>query len=94
MDDRNDDELWFQRNAARRYRLRNATETESERIGCADCWCVAMKGGALYVFASENPPIDSDVSCSRFLADVGFFHRHQKSDAESYGRRSLAVSLG
>jgi hypothetical protein len=87
-----DDRRWFVNHTARRFRLRPASTLEAARIGADECHAISCKGGGVHIFATETLPNDSDASLSTFLHGIGFFHRHQASDAESYSRRTMAVS--
>jgi hypothetical protein len=88
------DDLWFCDRPERRFRLRVASEQEADRIGADVCHVVACKGGGIYLFSGANLPNDSDASLSTFLHGFGFFSRHQRTDDETFRRRTMAVSTG
>jgi hypothetical protein len=68
-----DDEIYFQQNTARRYKLRPAEPHEAAKIGVKTAWAIACKGGHCCIFATERVPGDNDASLSRFLSDIQFF---------------------
>jgi hypothetical protein len=87
-----DDRRWFTNHTARRFRLRQASAQEAEWIGADNCHVISCKGGGVYVFKTETLPNDSDASLSTFLHQFGCFNRHQRSDAEAFRRRTMAIS--
>jgi hypothetical protein len=88
-----DDHRWFTNHTARRFRLRAAAPVEAEQIGADVCYVIATKGGgAVYVFATETLPSDSDAALSTFLHSFGMFRRHARSDDEAFRRRTMAIS--
>jgi hypothetical protein len=74
------DDIWFCDRPERRFRLRPASEQEAERIGAGNCMSISTKGGAIYTFATDRLPSDSDASLSTFLHHLGYFHRTPRKD--------------
>jgi hypothetical protein len=66
-----DDEEFFLTHTERRFRLRQAEPYEAAKIGVADGWVVACKGGAIVTFANSKLPRDDDASLSAFVSWLG-----------------------